>query len=68
MNYLMKKLSKPMLMALRDFASANGRCWRTVLSEEWSAGHDLGPELMRVRNEIGPDGLWLLKIVEPSLE
>jgi hypothetical protein len=58
----MKKLTDGMIQALRDFASNNGRNWRTELSREWCAGHDLGPELQQVRNAIGPSGLWKIKL------
>jgi len=62
MRETMSALTDGMLRALREFAENNGRNWRNHLSQEWSAGHDLGPELQQVRNIIGPSGLWKIKL------
>jgi hypothetical protein len=62
MKELMERLTDDMLAALREFAANNGRTWRNALLAEWSAGHELGPELRQVRNLIGPSGLWKIKL------
>jgi len=46
-----------MRLALASFAHSYGRCWKSRLTWSWNRDQDLGPELRRVRNVIGPSGL-----------
>lgn len=50
-----------MLETLRRFARAEGRCWKSRLVDLWSRGADADkPLLRRLRNVIGPSGLYRL--------
>ena len=55
-------MSDAMLTALREFERNNGPRWKSKLIQEWSAGHDLGPELQQVRNTIGPSALYKINL------
>lgn len=50
-------VTEPMRQALRNYAAANGRAWRSKLLDAWFQGHDIGTELRTVRNVLGPSGL-----------
>lgn len=54
----------PVTPAMREaictWAADNGYNWRSLLIDAWACGRDVGPELQRVRNVIGPS--QLLKI------
>lgn len=47
----------PMREAIRDWAAKHGTRWKSKLTDAWTRGDDLGPELQQVRNVIGPSGL-----------
>lgn len=49
------------LDALRAFAAAHGRCWKSHLRRLWSSGRDVG-ELRRLRNVLGPSGLARISV------
>jgi hypothetical protein len=59
----MKTLSLEHLIALRMFASAHGRNWKSKLNDAWMTGNyptgSILPELQQVRNEYGPS--WLVR-------
>jgi hypothetical protein len=59
-------LSTEQLNALRTFANANGRNWKSSLNDAWSTGRyrnyngtDDEGSLQQVRNTFGPS--WLVK-------
>jgi hypothetical protein len=51
------------LVALRLFASANGRNWKSALNTAWMTGNyptgSILPALQQIRNEYGPT--WLTR-------
>jgi hypothetical protein len=44
--------------AIAKYAQENGRTWKRKLSDEWTAGHNIGPVLQQVRNILGPSQLY----------
>lgn len=52
--------------AIVEFALVNGRTWKSRLLAAWMHGEDVGAELQRVRNVVGPTGL--LKLRPDTLE
>lgn len=48
--------------AIRDYAKANGRTWKSKLREAWMTGryerYDNSAELQTIRNTLGP--AWLV--------
>ena len=65
------QVDQPMKDALCEYARANGRRWKSKLAAAWTAGEELGPDLRRVRNVLGPRGLARLStslVVEGSTD
>jgi hypothetical protein len=50
-------VTENMRQALRNYAAASGRTWRSSLIAAWTRGDDVGPDLQTVRNVLGPSGL-----------
>jgi hypothetical protein len=50
--------SQEQLEALRSYANAHGRQWKSNLLSDWEHGRTVG-ELQQVRNQFGPS--WLVK-------
>ena len=48
----------PMRIALAEYAAKHGRTWKAQLSAAWMVNEDLGADLRRVRNVVGPNGLY----------
>jgi len=53
-------------LALRTYAAAHGRTWRSQLLEQWRRGEESDLQLRRIRNLLGPSGLqriptWLIR-------
>lgn len=46
-----------MQRALEAWAKEHGRRWKAALREAWLRGDDLGADLQRARNVLGPSGL-----------
>lgn len=55
-----------MRFALHSWMIENGHLWKSKLLKAWMNGMDVGPELLRLRNLIGPSGI--LKITSSRLE
>jgi hypothetical protein len=62
----MIRLTSDQLAALRLFAAANGRCWKSALNQAWCTGRydqyngaDEDGLLQQVRNTFGPS--WLVR-------
>lgn len=55
-------MTEELQRAVLRFAKANGRHWRARLSREWMEDGDLGPQLRRVRNVVGPSGLYEIRL------
>ena len=55
------EITEDIRQALRTFAAANGRTWKSKLRHEWETGGyglgDLAQPLMQFRNTAGPSGL-----------
>jgi hypothetical protein len=51
-----------MIEALRAYAAEHGKQWRRKLSFAWASGRNLGAQLQRARNVIGPSGLARFKL------
>lgn len=52
--------------ALREFAAAHGRTWKSKLRDLWTSGRDEGP-LRQARNVLGPSGLHAYRLPAPAL-
>lgn len=55
-------MDKEMFEAIVKFATQRGRNWRSKLREAWLRGDDVGEELQRVRNVVGPTRLAKVKV------
>jgi hypothetical protein len=59
------------IQALRTFAAANGRTWKSKLNEAWMSGRyndysgtERSDLLQQVRNNLGPS--WLVRFILPD--
>jgi hypothetical protein len=62
----MNQLDQEEREALKQFATQQGRQWRIVLQQMWMSGNYWGtdtnaPALQRVRNKIGPSGIYNIR-------
>jgi len=61
----MTKPNEKQVQALREFAAAHGRNWKSVLRQSWMTGdysnapNDTAVYLQQVRNNFGPT--WLVR-------
>lgn len=59
------QVTNDMLLAIATFAQRHGRQWKQKLRDCWTRGEDVGSELQRVRNIVGPTRLEKVKL--PSI-
>lgn len=64
-EYFNEELGPEHHAALKRYAAANGRTWKTKLNTDWEKGHTHGDDtanIRQVRNLIGPSGLQKYKL------
>jgi hypothetical protein len=58
------KLTAEQLKAIKEYAAANGRNWKSALRHDWETGQSYG-DLQQIRNSFGPS--WLVNFRLPKV-